>query len=68
MIKYRWDTPHDWLSAKVQGWDANALRGALNSLIPNLTSEQIEDTFDPDMSEDGYYIPEGAPLLVPPED
>lgn len=50
--KFEWDTPHDWLAQA--GIDRNELMTLINLYVEG---DQIQDHFQTEMDEDGYFIP-----------
>ena len=53
--KYKWSSPGDWLMQKAYEWDEATLRDEFKRLIPELDSDLIQDIFQQDMFEDGYF-------------
>lgn len=56
-VRHKWANPSDWLNEKVATADERTLRGYLNTIILSLFEDEIQDTFQTEMSEDGYFIP-----------
>lgn len=54
---YRWNHPSEWLSEKIGEWDEAELRSALFSLLCTLSEDDIQDVFQQEMSDDGYFEP-----------
>lgn len=52
---YKYASPHEWLSQKVVNAGEDVLRAMLNAVIPSLDSDTIQDLFQEEMSEDGYF-------------
>ena len=64
-MAYKFESAHDWLSKTItekqsQGqidWLAEALR----SLMLGLDGDAIQDAFQSEMDDDGYFTPESRP-------
>lgn len=61
-----WDGPQDWLrdviqghAAETQGPGAAPLVSILDSVLSLLDADQIQDTFQQEMDDDGYFRAEG---------
>ena len=57
---YQWDHPAEWLTEKVNGdWfkDATELRAAIFSMLEKLDGDDLQDIFQSDMDDDGYFQP-----------
>lgn len=52
---YRWATPHAWLTEKARGWTAKELLETLVLLAAGATSDTLQDLFEEEMTEDGYF-------------
>jgi len=58
---YRWDSPHEWLRWKIDEAlstnvrDTELVEGYLRTLIPTLSADHIQDIFEAEMSDDGYF-------------
>lgn len=66
MPRYRWASPHEWLSHKINSIgtvspEARKLRGILNEVIPKLDADDIQDAFQSEMDADGYFEDLDAP-------
>ena len=56
MSKYRYESSHHWLADKIQRTsDINELKGIINSVLEYLDSDNIQDVFENEMDEDGYF-------------
>ncbi len=59
MARYRWATPHEWLLEKAEQHaaknDAAELLSILNSLVPKIDADTIQDEFQSEMDADGYF-------------
>jgi hypothetical protein len=57
--KYKYESPHEWLSEKVtqayQSGNSSYLAGLLNDIIPKLDGDTIQDIFQDEMDGDGYF-------------
>ena len=53
--RYRWDTPYDWLTDKAREWERSALYNALESLARKTDSDTLQDIFQDEMTDDGYF-------------
>lgn len=59
-MAYKWAHPGEWLAEKIAEADETTLRGYLNSLLPSLDSDTIQDTFQDEMGADGYFNDDDA--------
>ena len=68
--KYRWAHPSDWFSWKLEQWDGHEIFIALQAVALKLDGDQLQDVFEVDMAEDGYFQPTDAFLdsVIAPED
>jgi len=48
------NNPHEWLLAKAQHWNADALYKALSGLAHRLDGSSIHDLFQSEMNAEGY--------------
>lgn len=55
MAKYKWDNPTEWLLEKMADWDNEECRHALERLIERMDFDTIQDLFQDEMDEDGYF-------------
>lgn len=59
--KYRWDNPHEWIDEKISrlaaSGDYEGLANLSRSLASSLCSDDLTDTFDAEMTDDGFYKP-----------
>ena len=56
--RYRWASPAEWLSEKIQGFevlDFHRLKELALAMLSDLDSDQLQDLFQDDMEEDGYF-------------
>lgn len=55
--RYRWATPYEWLIEKIDSgdWDELRLRSELKDLALKLGSDAIQDEYQGEMDEDGYF-------------
>jgi len=65
MARYKWSTPHQWLLEAAQSWDSAQLYSALSSIIDKLDGDTIQDLYQSDMTEDGYFrdLDHAAPVI-----
>lgn len=54
--RYKWATPHDWLSDRIDRFTEGELRIALRQLMEKVDGDDIQDIFEPDMEEDNYFV------------
>lgn len=54
-IKYRWQSAHDWLFQKSESWSREELFSALQALALQCDSDTIQDLFQTEMDQDGYF-------------
>ena len=52
---YKWPTPHAWLKEKITTWDKAKLLSLINQVIDDQDADFIQDTFQKEMDEDGYF-------------
>lgn len=60
--KYRWDYPLEWLEERLNETnDPEVLRDFALTLArsPEMDSDALQDLFQDDMTEDGYFRAEG---------
>ena len=55
MAKYKWEFPGEWLQEKIQGWDEAELRSALLCMLDRMDNDDIQDIFQTEMDQDGYF-------------
>jgi len=55
MKNYKWDTPLEWLSSASQGWDRSQLRNAMLLIAEKCDPDELQDMFQQEMDEDGYF-------------
>lgn len=53
---YRWDNPIDWLEWSVNGMEnPHELRSVINTLVSAMDCDTVQDLFQSDMDDDGYF-------------
>ena len=55
---YKWDTPHGWLWEKAQSWSKEEMYSVIVALSDHLDADTIQDVFQSEMEQDGYFDPE----------
>ena len=59
MTRYKWNTAHEWLLEKAQEYaranNAAELLSIIDTLVPKLDSDTIQDEFESEMDADGYF-------------
>ena len=61
MAEYRWASTHSWLHHKLfameydGGWENNQSIENLWQLVMRLTGDDIQDLFESEMNDDGYF-------------
>ncbi len=55
--KYRWETPHEWLAETSMGWDGHELYSAMMDMAKKMTPDDLQDIFQPEMDQAGYFKP-----------
>jgi hypothetical protein len=55
MTSYKWENPHAWLMEKAQSWSTEQLYCAVDSLANRLDTDAIQDLFQSEMEQDGYF-------------
>jgi len=58
---FRWATPEEWLIWSLKEWDRNKLVNTIRCLIDKMDSDDIQDIFQQEMDEDGYFVSEELP-------
>jgi len=54
--KYRWDTPTEWLTEKIENSnDMTKIISICYELIEHVDTDIIQDIFQDEMDEDGYF-------------
>jgi len=57
--KYKWSHPGEWLLDKINNTeDVAELRSIARSCVDALDSDKIQDIFQSEMNNDGYFEPE----------
>jgi hypothetical protein len=54
-MPYKWKTPHDWLADKAKTDNLAELSYIIDSLSWRLDNDAIQDLFQSQMAEDGYF-------------
>lgn len=60
--KYRWETAHDWLEHHLEDVSHNELFNIASDLAHRLDADTIQDIFQTEMDEDGYFKPLKEPM------
>lgn len=55
MTKYKWGSPHEWLSEKILLADIEDCQHIARRLVAVVTADEIQDLFQLWMEEDGYF-------------
>lgn len=59
-MAYKWNTPHDWLFDKIRRTDdVDKLRCYAYALLRRLDADEIQDLFQIEMDQDGYFDERG---------
>lgn len=53
--QYKWDSPLEWLIEKADQWDTAQLKSELLTLARRLDSDQLQDEYQNNMADDGYF-------------
>lgn len=56
-LKYRWPNPHEWLEAACSSWDKDRLLLEVRSLAIKHDSDTLQDLYQSEMENDGYFEP-----------
>jgi hypothetical protein len=56
MPKHKWASAHDWLHQKGDKADFQVLFSMFSQVIYKLDSDEIQDLFQNEMDEDGYFV------------
>ena len=54
-MAYKWDNAHEWLFEKASEWTREELLHEFKELALKLDSDTIQDQFQSDMEQDGYF-------------
>ncbi|MDR4483850.1 MAG: hypothetical protein R3B95_11665 [Nitrospirales bacterium] len=57
--KYQWDCPYSWLAEKSQEWEIERLKVEFLALAALLDSDTLQDQYQSEMDNDGYFEPIG---------
>lgn len=57
MSEYKWSNPLDWLADRIANAEESELRGILHAVIDKLDADEVQDIFQAEMDEDGYFHP-----------
>ena len=61
MKSYRWTSPNEWLSDQLAATDDPAkLRGYLTAILDLLDPDMLQDVFQTEMEQDGYFQSTGV--------
>jgi hypothetical protein len=55
---YRWTSPAEWLVDKAESMDRESLIATISELAFKHDSDTLQDLFQSEMDEDGYFTPE----------
>lgn len=55
MPKYKWETPYEWLMDKVNDMSEQDLKNTVLNIARKCDSDTLQDIFESDMDEDGYF-------------
>lgn len=55
MAKHKWASAGEWLLDVASGWDADELYSAVQSMAGRLDGDAIQDLFQAEMNDDGYF-------------
>ena len=55
MAKYKWEHAQCWLEQKIDNWSENELKYAAKVMAMKLDGDQIQDLFEHEMDEDGFF-------------
>ena len=59
MARYKWHTAHEWLLEKAQEYaranNAAELLSIIDTLVPKLDGDTIQDEFQSEMDADGFF-------------
>ena len=56
-MAFRWQTPYEWLAHACQKWSEEQLRIDLLALAIQADSDQLQDLYQDQMNDDGYFDP-----------
>jgi hypothetical protein len=54
-MSYKWNDPYDWLADTARNWPKDVLYSALCLLAVKSDSDTIQDLFQKQMDEEGYF-------------
>jgi hypothetical protein len=55
MATYKWASPYEWLCDKADEWTPKQVKATLISVAFLHDSDTIQDLFESEMDEDGYF-------------
>jgi len=57
MTHYKWTRPYDWMADTARSWDKKALYHYSLTLAQKADPDDIQELFQQEMDEDGYFEP-----------
>lgn len=54
-MAFKYDSPAEWLMIAAKEWDTIKLYNAIGCLVDHIDSDKIQDIFQQEMDEDGYF-------------
>lgn len=54
-MTYRWNNPQEWLLDRVRGESPGWVFAAIETIIPLLDADFVQDLFQDEMDRDGYF-------------
>lgn len=64
--RYRWHSPGEWLDTKLNEWSPEEVKKAAETMARKLDSDTIQDLYESEMTEDGYFEPLKRPGVRSP--
>jgi formylmethanofuran dehydrogenase subunit E len=55
--QYKWASPQEWVVEACQNWNDHVLRSAFIELVMKQDADTIQDLYESDMDNDGYFEP-----------
>lgn len=54
-MNYQYDSPAEWLVTQAKIWDKQKLLNTVRCLVDHIDSDAIQEIFEQEMDEDGYF-------------
>lgn len=54
-MNYQYTSPAEWLVTVAKGWGEDKLYNTIRCLVDYIDSDDIQEIFEDEMNEDGYF-------------